>query len=55
VLLRDFHGKHAMYDVTKAKRELGFAPRPARDVLADTLRWLESRGVLPARSVAQTA
>jgi nucleoside-diphosphate-sugar epimerase len=28
----------------KAVRELGHAPRPLRETVADTLRWFEERG-----------
>jgi len=28
----------------KAVQELGHAPRPLRETVADTLRWLEERG-----------
>jgi dihydroflavonol-4-reductase len=31
----------------KARRELGFSPRPLRDTLADTLAWFQGQGVLP--------
>jgi dihydroflavonol-4-reductase len=30
------------FDVSKSRSELGFAPRPAREVLADAVRWFES-------------
>jgi dihydroflavonol-4-reductase len=29
------------YSSTRARRELGFAPRPARDALVDAIRWLQ--------------
>jgi dihydroflavonol-4-reductase len=34
-------------DTRKARRELGFAPRPAREALADALRWLAAEGRCP--------
>jgi dihydroflavonol-4-reductase len=33
-------GRHAWYDTTKARTELGWAPRPLRQTLDDTIRWL---------------
>ncbi len=33
-------GRHAWYDTTRARQELGWQPRPLRDTLRDTLSWL---------------
>jgi len=40
------HARDARYfDVSKSRRELGFAPRAAREVLADAVRWFTSHRV----------
>jgi hopanoid-associated sugar epimerase len=39
-------GKHA--DVSKAKRELGFAPTPVLDAFTEAYDWFKSRGQVPA-------
>jgi len=31
------------FDVSRSRRELGFAPRGAREVLVDAVRWFESQ------------
>lgn len=33
-------GRYAWYDATRAQQELGWTPRPLRETLEDTLRWL---------------
>lgn len=33
-------GRHAWYDTSLARRDLGWEPRPLRDTLRDTLAWL---------------
>lgn len=38
-------GRHAWYDTSKARRELGWDPRPLRETLSDTITWL--RGQAP--------
>ena len=37
---------HRNISCEKAKRELGFRPRPLRDTLADTFDWLKTHGVI---------
>jgi dihydroflavonol-4-reductase len=36
----------------KAKRELGYDPRPLRDTVADTFTWFHEAGVIPAARLA---
>jgi dihydroflavonol-4-reductase len=35
------------FDIGKARRELGYAPRPAREVLIDAVRWFVAEGRCP--------
>ena len=35
-------GRYAWYDTSKARAELGWSSRPARETLADTIRWLRN-------------
>lgn len=43
--------QHWGCDITKAQRELGFAPRVSfRDGARDTIRWYGQKGLLPPRS-----
>jgi len=42
-------GHHMLYDSSKARAELGHAPRPAEETLRDTLRWHAFMGWLPAK------
>lgn len=35
-------GRYAWYDTSKARAELGWVPRPLRETLEDTIRWLRS-------------
>jgi dihydroflavonol-4-reductase len=35
-------GRYAWYDTTKARTELGWASRPLRETLTDTIRWLQN-------------
>jgi dihydroflavonol-4-reductase len=37
-------GRYAWYDTSKARTELGWAPRPLRETLEDTIRWLQHPG-----------
>ncbi len=34
------------FDAAKAKRELGLRPRPSREAIADSVRWVRERGLL---------
>jgi len=43
--------RSAPFDNAKARRELGYAPRPVDGALADAVRWLTDRGV-PGRDAA---
>lgn len=36
-------GRYAWYDTTRARTELGWSPRPLRQTLEDTVRWLRSQ------------
>ena len=41
------HTTHpALYSSAKARRELGFSPRPLRQTIADTVAWFRSSGAL---------
>jgi dihydroflavonol-4-reductase len=44
--LEDLAGGHLAYDASKSKRELGMTYRPAREVLADAVRWIVQVGAL---------
>jgi len=35
-------GRYAWYDTSKARRELGWTPRPLQETLEDTIQWLRS-------------
>ena len=37
------------FSYARAESELGYAPRPAREALADSLNWFAEHGYLPAR------
>lgn len=41
-------------DVSKARRELGYAPRPVRQALADFVAWFMAQEVRPAPALAKT-
>jgi nucleoside-diphosphate-sugar epimerase len=45
----------ARCDATKARTELGFEPRPLRETLADTVRWLVDVGQLTSREAGLVA
>jgi dihydroflavonol-4-reductase len=47
-LVRDAWGRSAVFDTSRARAVLGFVGRGPREVLQDTLRWLEAVGELPA-------
>ena len=38
--------KKMFYSSDKAKRDLGYAPRPARDAIADSLSWFKQNGYI---------
>jgi len=38
--------KHMYFSSAKARRELGYAPRPARQALADAVDWFRGEGRL---------
>lgn len=45
--------RHRMfYDSSKAARELGYSPRPARQALADAARWFIANGYAPSLKTA---
>jgi dihydroflavonol-4-reductase len=41
-------GRYAWYDTSKARRELGWTPRPLRETLTDTIGWLRSQAASAA-------
>lgn len=43
------------FDSSKARRELGFSARPAREVLIDAVRWFVSEGFCPAATAEKIA
>ncbi len=47
-LVRDAWGRSAVFDTSRARDVLGFVGRGPREVLEDTVRWLEAAGELPA-------
>lgn len=54
-LLDDVGGGAPLFDIGKAKRELGYTHAPAREVLAATIAWAETMGWLPAHARTATA
>lgn len=46
-ILDDASGGAPIFDCTKAKTELGLAPRPPEEVVAETLRWALFMGWIP--------
>jgi dihydroflavonol-4-reductase len=40
--------RYAWYDTTRARRDLGWSPRPFRETLEDTIRWLRAQEHRPA-------
>ena len=54
-VLDDVAGGVPLFDIGKAREELGYRPRPAAEVIEATLRWAEEMGWLPKRSAARTA
>jgi dihydroflavonol-4-reductase len=47
--------KRMYFSSAKAKRELGYGPRPGSDGLVDAVRWLRETGVLRAHAVPGAA
>jgi dihydroflavonol-4-reductase len=43
------------FDSAKARRELGFAPRPARAVLLDAVRWFATEEYCPGATAERVA
>jgi dihydroflavonol-4-reductase len=41
------------FDITRARTELGYAPRPAREALADSARWFAASGKVNSRRMAR--
>lgn len=41
---RSLVGRYAFFDASKARRELGYTARPARDTLADAVQWVRAQG-----------
>ncbi len=48
-------GRHLVFDTTKVRREVGFAPRPAAEVLDEAVRWAGFLGILDRRVSARVA
>ena len=44
----DVVGRYAWYDTSRARTELGWAPRPLQQTLEDTIRWLRATSQAPA-------
>ena len=40
--------KKMFYSSDKARRELGYAPRPAREAVVDAVAWMRANGMLRA-------
>lgn len=45
--IADVYGRTLFYDSTRARTELGWSARPAREIVLDTLGWLAALGELP--------
>jgi dihydroflavonol-4-reductase len=41
---RSLVGRYGFYDASKARRELGYTSRPARETLADAVQWVRQQG-----------
>ena len=44
--------KKMFFSSAKARRELGYVPRPAREAVADAIAWFRAEGMIPARRPA---
>jgi len=40
----DYATRYSFMDSSKARRELGYTPRPAREVIAPVVEWLKAAG-----------
>ena len=52
-LVRASFEAYLTFDTAKVRGELGLRPRPALDVLADTIRWLLSQGAVRSDRAAE--
>ena len=52
-LIADIDGRSPVFDCTRARTELGLSPRPAEEVVIETLRWLAFLGRLDAKLAAK--
>jgi dihydroflavonol-4-reductase len=50
--VRLFHGVRQVYDIGKAQRELGYAPRSPAEALAAGFEWLERREAMASHGLA---
>ena len=48
-------GKRMYFSSAKAKRELGYSPRPGRDALTDAVKWMREVGLLPIHLAGASA
>ena len=46
--------KRMFFSSAKARAELGYAPRPAREAVADAVAWFRAQGMLPGKGKAKT-
>ncbi len=53
-LLDDVAGGVPLFDIAKAREELGYRPRPAAEVIEATVRWAHEMGWLPKRAATAT-
>jgi len=53
--LDDVYGKHFVYDCSKARRELGYAPAPPRVAIEEAMRWGAFVGALKPKVAAKVA
>jgi dihydroflavonol-4-reductase len=44
--------EYMFFDDTKARRELGYAPRPYQEGVADAIAWFQAAGMLPQEQAA---
>jgi dihydroflavonol-4-reductase len=53
-MIHDGFGRYSWFDIGKARRELGFAAAPAREVVLATVVWLLERGALLPAAAERT-